>query len=174
MSADVKNASGETSTGLDGKSSAPDVSGAVRAASSLEIASVRLTNFAALTSYGAFESLPSDVHAKVAFTRPVVKSAGSRIAITSTLLFRILPKEGPPAVDLRATAELVYVRKIEPAVTDEDIDQFACVNAPFNAWAYWREFIQSSLARMSLPAFALPLFRISDAASLMTDTEETE
>jgi hypothetical protein len=150
-----------------GKAPQQDVSGAVRAASLLEIATVRLTNFAVLTSYDAFETLPANVTAKVAFTRPRVKSMGSRVAISSTLLFRVLPSDGPPAVDLRATAELVYIKKNDVEIAEADIEQFAVVNAPFNAWAYWREFVQSSLARLNLPTFALPLFRISDATQLM-------
>jgi len=150
-----------------------DLSGAVRAASSLEIVTVRFTGFTALTSYGAFDTLPSNVTAKIAFTRPKVKSVGSRVAISSTLLFRVLPLDGPPALDLRATAELVYVRKPDAKIADADIEQFAVINAPFNAWAYWREFVQSSLARLNLPTFAMPLFRISDATKLMITDEES-
>jgi hypothetical protein len=101
---------------------------------------------------------------KVGYTKPKVISAGSRIAITSTFLLRILPDDGPPVVDLRATAELVCVKKADSdEVSDSDIAEFALVNAPFNAWAYWREFVQSSLTRLNLPAFPIPLFRVSDS-----------
>jgi hypothetical protein len=151
---------------------APDFSGAARAAAALEIATVRFSSFSALTSYGAFETLPSDVTVKVGFTRPKVESAGTRVAISSTLLLRVLPTDGPPAVDLRATAELIYVRKAETTIADADIEEFALLNAPFNAWAYWREFVQSSLARLNLPTLAIPLFRISDAAHLMLTEED--
>jgi len=75
-------------------------------------------------------------------------------------------------LDLRATAELVYAKKHDAAISDADLDEFAKVNAPFNAWAYWREFVQSSLARLNLPSIAIPLFRISDAARLMVVDEE--
>jgi len=57
--------------------------------------------------------------------------------------------------------------EIEPS----DLDEFAPINAPFNAWPYWREIVRSALSRLDLPGFLLPLFRITDAAKLMTDEE---
>lgn len=150
----------------------PKLAGAVRAAAALEIASVRLISFSALTSYDAFDALPSNVMAKVGFTTPKVRVAGPRVAIKCTFLFRLLPNEGPPAVDLRATTELVYVRNSKTPIEATDLDEFALVNAPFNAWAYWREFVQTALSRMNLPAFAIPLFRIADARSMIVPDDQ--
>ena len=42
----------------------------------------------------------------------------------------------------------------------EELDAFGQVNAVFNAWPYWRELVQSSLARMSMPLLAVPVFRL--------------
>jgi hypothetical protein len=152
---------------------ARSVSGAVRAASVLEVVSIRFVNFSALTSYGALDTLPTKVDVKIGFTRPKVTSAETRIVISSTFILRILPKDGgAPALELRATAELVYAKSADTAIPESDITEFAIVNAPFNAWSYWREFVQSALARLNLPIIAIPLFRIADAPRMMLADEK--
>ncbi len=40
---------------------------------------------------------------------------------------------------------------------------FASLNGVFNAWPYFREFLQSATTRMGLPQFVLPVFRIRKA-----------
>lgn len=149
----------------------PDIAKAVRAGAALEISSVRLTNFNSVTPYTALDTLPSKVDVKVAFTRPTTKVAGLRVLISSTFLFRVGLESGPPVADLRATAELLYLKKSDTEISEADIEQFALLNVPFNAWAYWREFVQSSLGRMNLPVISIPLFRIGDAPKLMIRDE---
>lgn len=52
-------------------------------------------------------------------------------------------------------------RFAQQAFGDDDLDEFVVVNVPFNSWGYWREFVQSSMARLGLrkaeppPAFAM-------------------
>jgi hypothetical protein len=147
------------------------LSAAARAAARLEIERIRLVQFSAMTGYGAFESLPDRIQPRVGFTRPSVERKDKRLCITTTFMMRILPAEKPevdrlPAFDLRATVELLYRIAEDGELDDDAIDEFARVNAPFNAWPYWRELVQSAQARLSLPLTPLPLFRISDAASL--------
>jgi hypothetical protein len=40
------------------------------------------------------------------------------------------------------------------------LDEFALKNAAFHVWPYWREYIQSTLARMQLPPFSLPMYQV--------------
>ena len=40
------------------------------------------------------------------------------------------------------------------------------MNAPFNAWPYWREITQALLTRLGLPALPLPLFHVNEVPSL--------
>jgi hypothetical protein len=150
---------------------------AAKAAAHLEIEQVRFLQFSALTGYSAFQELPERIQPKIGFTRPTFQVKDNLLCVTTTLLMRILPVEGPdtalPAFDLRATAELLY-KIAEDSDTDSDaLDEFARVNAPFNAWPFWREFVQSAFARLNLPASPLPLFRISDTAKLTVADEHT-
>jgi len=45
-------------------------------------------------------------------------------------------------------------------LTDEGIKEFGNLNGVFNAWPYWREFVQNTIARMNLPPLTIPVFRI--------------
>jgi len=109
---------------------------------------------------------------RIAFTRPSAVRDASRILFTTTFLLRIATKDNdnPIVFDLSATTEVTYALAAEPEIADTDLEEFGRINVPFNAWGFWRELTQSSLARLGLPVFALPLFRIQDAASLMVDS----
>ncbi len=74
-------------------------------------------------------------------------------------------------MSLRATTKLAYRKPKEAGLLEaSDILEFAELNAPFNAWGYWREFVQSSLARLECPKYTLPLFRVQDVKKyLLTD-----
>lgn len=50
--------------------------------------------------------------------------------------------------------------------TDESITTFARMNGVQAAWPYFREYVHSSLARMGLPPFDLPLLKPVEAARL--------
>lgn len=45
-------------------------------------------------------------------------------------------------------------------LSEECINEFGRVNAPFNVWPYWREFCQSTCSRMSLPVTVIPMLKI--------------
>ena len=77
-------------------------------------------------------------------------------------------------VDIRARMTLRY--RLEPDqsdVSDDDAHTFGIVNGIYNAWPYLREYVQSSLVRLSLPQFELPLLRVGAAARLagLVDTQ---
>lgn len=42
----------------------------------------------------------------------------------------------------------------------EDIRAFSRYNATYNAWSYWREFVQSMSNRLGLPAITIPIFPV--------------
>lgn len=67
-----------------------------------------------------------------------------------------------PVVSIKARFELKYSIPGDLVPTQEELGAFAEVNGVFNAWPYWREFIQSTISRMNLPPVILPLFRIGD------------
>jgi preprotein translocase subunit SecB len=71
--------------------------------------------------------------------------------------------EKAPAVDVRVSFELLY--RIPPDLKPSDIEikAFSATNAMLNSWPYFREFVQSMIARMNLPPLTLPLYRILQA-----------
>lgn len=65
-----------------------------------------------------------------------------------------------PLVEISACLELGYRLPPDAQFSKEELSEFGNVNAVFNAWPYWREFIQSSISRMGLPPVVLPVFRL--------------
>ena len=62
--------------------------------------------------------------------------------------------------EIRGTFELSYKVPADESFSSEELDAFGQVNAAFNAWPYWRELVQASLARMSMPILTVPVFRL--------------
>lgn len=60
---------------------------------------------------------------------------------------------------IQADMLLLYHIENFEALTDDHFKHFADKNAVFNAWPYWREFVQSATARMQLPTLTLPTYR---------------
>ncbi len=68
-------------------------------------------------------------------------------------------------IEVDTTYELVYEVRDQANLTQAHYDAFADMNGIFNAWPYFREFLQSSLARMGLRPFTLPVLRVGTASS---------
>jgi preprotein translocase subunit SecB len=63
-------------------------------------------------------------------------------------------------ITLSATFELMYHLPDSAEPSRTGIAAFAHTNAMLNSFPYWREYVQSTVARMGLPPLVLPLFRI--------------
>jgi preprotein translocase subunit SecB len=94
--------------------------------------------------------------------KAVVEEGG---LIRATIRFALQAREtgkrdAKPAFRVDVSFELVY--KIPPDLhpSGAELRAFAETNAVFNAWPYWREFVQSMTARTNLPPLTLPLFRV--------------
>ena len=63
---------------------------------------------------------------------------------------------------LTIAADFLLVYRIDDAtgLDDTAFKNFAEVNGTYNAWPYWREFVQSITTRMDLPTLTIPVFRI--------------
>jgi len=146
---------------------------AARAAASLEIMAIRFVNFSAATSHRVGGSLPTTVTPKIGFTKPSFRRFDQNsIAIDVTFLFKLSADGAEPVFHFRCETELVYVVRADTIPLDSDLEHFALVNAPFNAWGYWREAVQSSMSKLDLPVFPIPLFRIADVHSMVLGDEE--
>lgn len=55
--------------------------------------------------------------------------------------------------------ELVYELDFKKVSDQDAIDVFADVNAPFNAWPYIRELVQSLTSRMGMCQLTVPVYR---------------
>ncbi len=53
----------------------------------------------------------------------------------------------------------------------DDIEHFSKINPVYNAWPFWREFVQSMTTRMGFPALTIPLLKIMPKKSAKKGAE---
>jgi preprotein translocase subunit SecB len=96
-------------------------------------------------------------------------------SVIATIDVRLLENESSddPATSVKATFELCYRLPSDFAPEEADLSSFAEMNGVYNAWPYWREYIQSTISRMNLPPVVLPLFRIGKALEETSDPKQT-
>ena len=120
------------------------------------------------------EAIPEEekIAASTVFLKPTCSRSGEGFS-TKTLLNFQMKGSGDGAklyAVASATLEATYTLKPEaPSFEDEDLDDFALCYCPFHVWGYWREFVQSSLARLDLPQVTVPLFLIAQAPQMVRD-----
>jgi len=68
--------------------------------------------------------------------------------------------ESEPVLIIEAFFLLSYKLESLKGLSQENFEHFGRINGIYNAWPYWREFVQNTVARMGLPRLALPVFRI--------------
>lgn len=54
---------------------------------------------------------------------------------------------------------LTYKLKDDRKISKSDLKAFCNMNAIYNAWPFWREYVQSATTRMEIPVLTLPLLR---------------
>lgn len=121
------------------------------------------------------ENTQLDVSAS--FLRPEVRRVEEGLACRTTLVFEIKSKDDTSGAErtvviLRAGVEAAYGFKDAQTFTDEELNDFALCYCPFHVWGYWREYVQSSLARLEYPPFTMPLFLIAHAPDMVKDRIE--
>ncbi len=70
-------------------------------------------------------------------------------------------EQNKPFLNIKATFSLVYKAKDLSNLSKKAFDTFGEMNGIYNAWPYWREFVQNITTRMGLPALTVPVFRIA-------------
>jgi hypothetical protein len=69
--------------------------------------------------------------------------------------------------EVKVSVDALYVIRYElssaEGLTKEALDRFGEYNGTYNAWPYWREFLNSTIVRMGLPSLVVPVFRLADA-----------
>jgi preprotein translocase subunit SecB len=84
------------------------------------------------------------------------------------LVFLHFTLQGFPAEDERAEPDLtvearfllVYKLTSVKGLKKENYEAFAESNGIYNAWPYWREYVQNTVVRMNLPPLTIPVFRL--------------
>jgi len=69
-------------------------------------------------------------------------------------------KTEEPALEAHVEIELRYGYPERTEFRKDELEAFASLNGVFNAWPYFREYLQSVTTRMGLPPFVLPVFRV--------------
>ena len=134
-----------------------------RIVSVIEIKSVRLCEAHCRSAVHPSETAGT-INVKNSYKAAVVKEPGEdgflRIETIFAMEVRRESDKGKLQAEIRGTFELSYKVPDDESFSSEDLDAFGQVNAVFNAWPYWRELVQASLARMSMPLLAVPVFRL--------------
>lgn len=76
----------------------------------------------------------------------------------------IAEEQERPGVTVSAVIRLEYDCADAERFSERHLYAFAETNGVYNAWPYWREFVQNAVARMQLPPLVLPVFRLTDGA----------
>lgn len=73
------------------------------------------------------------------------------------------PLEGnqkKPDLVIEATFVISYKAENLQGLRHDNFEAFSRSNGVYNAWPYWREFVQNTVARMNLPPLTIPVFRL--------------
>jgi len=88
--------------------------------------------------------------------------------VLAQIKIRLIPvePEKDAVVSVSAAFEIKYSLPKELRASQKQLNTFARINGVFNAWPYWREFVQNMLTRMNLPTITLPVFRLEDTTKI--------
>jgi len=83
-------------------------------------------------------------------------------------------KSQEPVLTIHARYALAYQVERFDGLTQGGCEQFADLNGVYNAWPYWREFVQNAVGRMGLPPLTIPVFRIFESPSGAATAKKTK
>ena len=69
-------------------------------------------------------------------------------------------KQEAPMLSIEANFVIMYSLDKIDDIRPENIKAFAQINGVYNVWPYWREFVQSTVARMGLAPLTIPVYRV--------------
>ena len=133
---------------------------------------VRLMESSAATRVRTLEGL-ADPTVSIANGTKILHRFNEGFIIGARLTVRVeKSEESNPAADaliqISVTFAMTYLVPEATTYADDVVVEFAGVNGVFNAWPYWREYVQSTSSRMNLPPMVLPVFRVSTGATKST------
>ena len=69
-------------------------------------------------------------------------------------------EDNPPDVAIEAVFDLSYDIADWDDISHSDLEQFALANGTHNAWPYWREYAQTTAARLGLAPYVVGPFKL--------------
>ncbi len=145
-----------------------DIKRAQKLIASATLESVRLLQVKAAHVGGNIEPLWPVKQDQPLKVLPEATEDNKRFAVT--VRFAIQANQTKDAesapIQIEALFQLSYAipEGLNPSL--KDLEAFSRTNALLNSWPYWREMVQSTVARMNLPPLTLPLFRIWSSPTL--------
>jgi hypothetical protein len=83
-------------------------------------------------------------------------------------------KEKKQFATIEASFLLMYKIPDFEGINHENVEMFGNLNGIYNAWPYWREFLQNNISRMCLPSLTAPVFRLFPPKKEEATTEKKE
>ena len=126
----------------------------------VEIKAMRMMSGHAYQKQGALAGGTLEVSYTVQTDTSVIPE-GDCIAVEAHYVLTALQSESTdPVVEIRTSIEVTYACSEADTFSPEALHGFGQTNGVFNTWPYWREYVQSSIARMGLPTLIVPVFRL--------------
>jgi hypothetical protein len=130
----------------------------------VQLRDVRLKESSAKTSVRDARDV-KDAKASVSHGTKIMHRFDNGFIVGARLTTRLEPAESVAGSEAPMSIEvmlaLTYSLQDAARFSDDVLEEFARVNGTFNAWPYWREYVQTTAARMSLPPLVLPVFRVT-------------
>ncbi len=127
-----------------------------------ELQSVRLVGAAVSTSLSLEDDREGELEIRINFKPGAAKTQGQGLTFETDFNFRVIDEANNltnlVAVDCRF--EAVYQLRPGFQPSEVQISAFHGGNVVFNCWTFFREYVQSSVVRMNLPAPTVPLLRL--------------
>lgn len=159
-----------TTTKVKRKTSKPDVNAGLLVSDRVQLKDVRLIEFGCNQKQGA--SRGKKAYNMDYSTEVAVDKESGHVLVIAKFHFEAFAEGGPQknknVLKAHATFALTYTIENFKGLTQKGFKQFADLNGIYNAWPYWREFMQNTIARLGLPPLVIPVFRIVQPAGERT------
>lgn len=141
-----------------------------RTASKIDLATpvsqrVELDNIVLMETVARRKSLPGELPAHISINVNVQTDTDKKHAVIQVrprfaLVARFDDEAGDELLRIEAVFLLQYRVPSFEGLRKPNIIAFGEINGLYNAWPYWREFVQATTVRMGLPALTIPVYRL--------------
>lgn len=135
-------------------------------AATVNIAEIRFVSFSAKCPPPGVG--PLSVEFKYKTTTHVDSISSPQIVVLADFIMEARPSNGDdskPCCEIVAQLSLTYDCPKATDFSPAHLEAFGQANGVFNAWPYWREFVQSTTTRMGLPPLVAPSLKPGIAES---------